>query len=73
MRSGVGWQVGPAVYLGDRVYILSNSPGTILSEQSVPPPDGPSREMRRENDFQDRVFEITFLLEELEAKAAAGS
>ena len=63
--------VQEAVYLGDRVQILSNSPGTILTEQEVPPPDRPAREMRREKHFQDRVFEISSLLEELEEAAQA--
>jgi NitT/TauT family transport system ATP-binding protein len=61
--------ISEAVYLGDRVLILSNSPGTILTEESIPPPDRPSREMRRESSFQDRVFEIGSLLEELEHAA----
>jgi len=61
--------VSEAVYLGDRVLILSNSPGTILTEETVPPPDRPSREMRREPDFVNRVFEISSLLEKLEEAA----
>ena len=36
-----------AVFLGDRVYIMSNSPGTILKELKVEPSDRPSREMQR--------------------------
>ena len=28
-----------AVYLGDRVYVFSSAPGTILREMAVPPPD----------------------------------
>ena len=27
-----------AVYLGDRVYVFSSAPGTILREMAVPPP-----------------------------------
>ena len=61
--------VSEAVYLGDRVLILSNSPGTILTEEAVPPPDRPSREMRREPEFVNRVFEISSLLEKLEEAA----
>ena len=37
-----------AVYLGDRVYVFSSSPGTILREIEVPPPDRPPKEMQRE-------------------------
>jgi NitT/TauT family transport system ATP-binding protein len=58
--------IGEAVFLADRVQIFSNSPGTILREEKVPPPDRPAREMRRLPEFQERVFEITSLLEQLE-------
>jgi NitT/TauT family transport system ATP-binding protein len=58
--------VAEAVFLADHVMILSNSPGTILREEPVPPPDRPAREMRREPAFQRRVLEISTLLEELE-------
>ena len=44
-----------AVYLGDRVYIFSSSPGTILREMKVPPPDRPAKEMQRERAFIDLV------------------
>lgn len=59
-----------AVYLGDRVYILSNSPGTILRQLAVPAPDRPAREMQRESTFVDTVFEIRQTIEELEAAKA---
>src|SRR4029078_843846 len=36
--------VEEAVYLGDRVYIFSRAPGTIIKEMEVPPPDRPARE-----------------------------
>ena len=65
--------VSESVYLGDRVFVFSNSPGTILTEEKVPHPDRPSREMRRDPDFQNRVFEISTLLEELEAANKARS
>lgn len=55
-----------AVYLGDRVYILSNSPGTILREMQVEPPDRPSRDMQREATFQKTVCYLRDLLSELE-------
>jgi ABC-type nitrate/sulfonate/bicarbonate transport system ATPase subunit len=32
-----------AVYLGDRVYVFSSAPGTILREMEVPPPTGRRR------------------------------
>ena len=31
-----------AVYLGDRVYVFSSAPGTILREMTVPPPRPPA-------------------------------
>lgn len=58
--------VTEAVYLGDRVYILSNSPGTILHRLRVTPPDRPARIMQREDSFQDSVFSIRDILDALE-------
>jgi NitT/TauT family transport system ATP-binding protein len=52
-----------AVYLGDRVYIFSSSPGTILREMTIPPPDRPPREMQRQPAFIERVFELSNLLD----------
>ena len=45
-----------AVYLGDRVYVFSSAPGTILREMEVPPPDRPPKEMQREPAFVERVL-----------------
>lgn len=50
--------IGEAVYLGDRVYLMSNSPGTILEELEVEPPNRPALEMQREVPFQETVFYI---------------
>jgi NitT/TauT family transport system ATP-binding protein len=61
-----------AVYLGDRVYILSSSPGTLLREIEVPPPDRPAKEMQREPEFMDVVFDIRDTIEKLEASIRAG-
>ena len=58
--------VTEAVYLGDRVFILSNSPGTILHRLQVTAPDRPAREMQREAAFQDSVFAIRDILDALE-------
>ena len=55
-----------SVYLGDRVFILSRSPGTLLHEIPVEPPNRPALEMQREPNFQKTVFEIRDILEELE-------
>jgi NitT/TauT family transport system ATP-binding protein len=64
--------VEEAVYLGDRVYILSPAPGTLLKEMVVPPPDRPAREMQREPAFTEIVFEIRDIIEKLEAPAGSG-
>lgn len=56
-----------AVYLGDRVHLLSGSPGTILEELEVTPPDRPAMEMQREAAFQDTVYYIRDRIAKLEA------
>jgi NitT/TauT family transport system ATP-binding protein len=55
-----------AVFLGDRVYILSNSPGTILEELQVEPPDRPAHEMLRVPRFLDTVHYIRDKITQLE-------
>ena len=57
-----------SVYLGDRVYILSSSPGTLAMELDVEPPNRPAREMQREQAFQDTVFFIRDEIAKLEAQ-----
>lgn len=57
-----------AVYLGQRILVLSTSPGTILREIEVPWPDRPAREMQKEPSFVETVFEIRALIEKLEAE-----
>jgi NitT/TauT family transport system ATP-binding protein len=61
-----------AVYLGDRVYVFSSSPGTILREMQVPPPDRPPREMQREPAFMNYVFEIRDIIDNLATSTRAG-
>jgi len=61
-----------AVYLGDRVYVFSSAPGTILREMEVPPPDRPPKEMQREPSFVQRVFEIRDLIDTLSSSTRAG-
>lgn len=60
-----------AVFLGDRVYIFSNSPGTILQELKVEPADRPSRQMQREPRFQETVNYIRDLISQLEESRRA--
>lgn len=56
-----------SVYLGDRVFIMSRSPGTLLHQIDVEPPVRPALEMQREPAFQKTVFEIRDILEQLES------
>ena len=55
-----------SVYLGDRVFVLSSSPGTLVQEIAVEPPDRPASAMQREDTFQDTVFSIRDLITKLE-------
>jgi NitT/TauT family transport system ATP-binding protein len=55
-----------AVYLGDRVYVLSKSPGTLVREITVEPPNRPAAEMQREEKFQETVYYIRDLITKLE-------
>ncbi|MBN1944475.1 MAG: ABC transporter ATP-binding protein [Bradymonadales bacterium] len=64
--------ISEAVYLGDRVYILSASPGTILREMEVEPPDRPPWEMEKEPRFQETVYEIRELIRTLERPCQSG-
>jgi len=55
-----------AVYLGDRVFILSPGPGRLLREMTIPPADRPAKEKQREKEFLDIVFEIRDLVDRLQ-------
>lgn len=55
-----------AVFLGDRVYIMSNSPGTILEEMKVEPPDRPAQAMLSLPRFLDTVHYIRDKITQLE-------
>ena len=61
-----------AVYLGDRTYVFSSCPGTILKELKVPAPDFPAKEMQRQPEFMQVVFEIRDMVESLESSTRAG-
>jgi len=61
-----------AVYLGDRVYVLSSSPGTMARELEVEPPNRNAAEMQREQKFQDTVYFVRDLIAAEEALKAAG-
>jgi NitT/TauT family transport system ATP-binding protein len=55
-----------AVYLGDRVFIFTPSPGTIAHHFAVAPPDRPAREMQTEPAFLESVRHVRSLLDKLE-------
>jgi len=61
-----------AVYLGDRVYIFSSSPGTIIREMTIPPPTLPPKDMLRERAFVERVSEIRDTMDTLSSSTRAG-
>ena len=52
-----------AVFLGDRVYVFSSAPGTLLRELTMPTPDRPPKEMQRDPAFVERVYEIRDIME----------
>jgi NitT/TauT family transport system ATP-binding protein len=58
--------VPEAVYLGDRVFIFSASPGTIAHQLVVAPPDRPARQMQAEPAFLESVRHVRSLLDNLE-------
>jgi NitT/TauT family transport system ATP-binding protein len=62
-----------AVFLGDRIYVVSNSPGTILHELTIQPSDRPSKEMQREEKFQETVYYLRDLISQLEESRRAGT
>jgi NitT/TauT family transport system ATP-binding protein len=55
-----------AVFLGDRVYVMGRSPGTVLQEMEIEPADRPARLMQREPRFHETVNHIRDLITRLE-------
>ena len=62
-----------AVFLGDRAYVMSNSPGTILEELTIQPSDRPSKEMQRDPKFQETVYHLRYLISRLEESRRAAT
>jgi NitT/TauT family transport system ATP-binding protein len=60
-----------AVFLGDRVYVMGRSPGTLLQELEVEPADRPARLMQREPRFRETVDYIRDLISRLEKQGHA--
>ena len=61
-----------AVFLGDHILMFSNSPGTVLEQIRVPPPDRPSIVMQREPKFIETVMGIRDTIDHLESSNRAG-
>jgi len=57
-----------AVFLGDRVYVMSSGPGRIEKELEVEPADRPALEMARDPRFQETVYYIRDLIARLEGE-----
>jgi NitT/TauT family transport system ATP-binding protein len=55
--------IAEAVFLSDRIYILSKGPGTIVEEVDIPQPNLPAAEMQRTTEFSEIVHEISFKFE----------
>ncbi len=55
--------VGEAVFLADRIYLFSASPGTIVKQVAITPPDRKSVEMQAVPAFQESVRNIRQMLD----------
>ena len=55
-----------AVFLGDRIYLFSNAPGTIVEEVHAPRPDEPAVEAYQHPDFQEKVKNIRLKIAKME-------
>src|ERR1700693_5124658 len=60
--------VEEAVFLGDRIFVLTGNPGTIVKDMELPTPDRPAREMQREASFSQPVFAIRDIVESVEVR-----
>src|SRR5262245_13133861 len=57
-----------SVFLGDRVYLMSSSPGTILEEMQIEAPDRPANQMLLVPRFLETVHYIRDKITQLEVK-----
>ena len=62
-----------AVFLGDRVYIFSAAPGTLLEQLRIEPADRPAQQMQRDPRFVDTVCYIRDRIAQLEAEGSRGA
>jgi NitT/TauT family transport system ATP-binding protein len=58
-----------AVFLGDRIYLFSNAPGTIIEEVHAPRPDRPAVEAQALPEFAGRVRYIREKIAKMEEQA----
>lgn len=63
--------IDEAVFLGDRVYVMGRSPGTILEEMKVEPADRPARLMQRDPRFIETVNHLRDTISRLEEGKAS--
>lgn len=61
-----------ALFLGDRIYVFSGAPGTIIHQMLVPPATMPAKEMLREPAFVDRLCEIRDIMDSQSTPARPG-
>jgi ABC-type nitrate/sulfonate/bicarbonate transport system ATPase subunit len=61
-----------AVFLGDHILMFSTSPGTVLENIRVPPPDRPSIIMQRDPKFIEIVLGLREKIDHLESSQRAG-
>ncbi len=61
-----------ALFLGDRIYVFSGAPGTIIHQMFVPPATMPAKEMQRQPEFMKYVFEIRDIIDTLSSSTRAG-
>lgn len=59
-----------AVFLGDRIMLMSTSPGRLVDAIKIPPPYGPAREMQRDPAFIELVGSIHDKIAQQEAAPA---
>ena len=54
-----------AVYLGDRCFVFSNSPGRLVEQMPMPYPSRPAAEMQQDPEFQKVVYALRTRIETL--------